>query len=377
MGKPIDLPPEVKELFTKLEKKYRVGVVSTADTNASLTTINRIPTGSFVLDMAIGGGVPIGKVLMFWGQKSSFKTSLAAKIVASGQKYCRRCKLSLLACKCPDVADTTVTPNGKTPMLTTWLDTEMAYVGDWHSKLGSNQSLVFVSQPTCGEEAIDVGHALLRSGHCDFMVLDSIAALTPRKEIEKSAADDMMGVAAKLMNRALRVWCSAMSDYSAVQATRPTIIFINQIREKTGVMFGSPETKPAGKGQEFVPHLELKLTAKPFTFEKINGTDVPVRGTFGFRVIKNKTFLPGIEGLFDVALRDHGTHAAGSFIEEESVMAEAKRYGIVARSGASKWKLFDDEFKTLEAVLNAWRADEDLYARTKRAILELWFGPKS
>src|SRR5688572_4599074 len=202
----------------QIEKQFGKGAVMKLDGDAK-ATIDGIPTGSLSLDIALGGsGVPRGRVLEIFGPESSGKTTLTLHIIGNTQKA-----------------------GG----VAAFIDAEHALDPSWAKRLGVKLDDLLVSQPDTGEQALEICELLVRSNAVDLVVIDSVAALIPRAEIEGEMGDSHMGLQARLMSQALRKLTGAISK------SRCTVIFINQIREKIGVMFGNPETTPGGRALKF------------------------------------------------------------------------------------------------------------------------------
>src|SRR5881398_825445 len=211
---------------TQIEKQYGKGSVMRLGERA-LAPVEVIPTGSIALDIALGiGGYPRGRVIEIYGPESSGKTTVALHAVANAQKA-----------------------GG----IAAFIDAEHALDPDYAKKLGCDTDALLVSQPDTGEQALEIADMLIRSGAIDILVIDSVAALVPRAEIEGEMGDSHVGLQARLMSQALRKITGALST------TVTTAIFINQLREKIGVMFGSPETTTGGKALKFYASIRLDI----------------------------------------------------------------------------------------------------------------------
>jgi recombination protein RecA len=258
----------------------------------STDSINVISTGSLALDLATGvGGFPEGRIIEIYGPESSGKTSLALSAIAQAQK-----KGGIAA----------------------YIDAEHALDPDWASRIGVNLNDLYLSQPANGEEALEIVDTLVRSNAFDVIVVDSVAALVPKSEIEGSMGDAQMGVQARLMSQALRKLTGAISK------SKTTVIFINQIRLKIGVMFGNPETTTGGNALKF-------FASQRFDIRKIgalkSGTeDVGVRAKV--KVVKNKMAAPFKTVEFDMMFNEPGVFSlAGEIIDIGA------NYGVVEKTG--------------------------------------------
>ena len=253
--------------------------------------IEVIPTGSIALDVALGiGGLPRGRIVEIYGPESSGKTTVALHAVASAQRA-----------------------GG----IAAFIDAEHALDPDYAAKLGVDTDALLVSQPDTGEQALEIADMLIRSGALDIIVIDSVAALVPRAEIEGEMGDSHVGLQARLMSQALRKITGALSN------SNTTMIFINQLREKIGVMFGSPETTTGGKALKF--YASVRLDIRRIEALK-DGTDV-VGNRTRVKVVKNKMAPPFKQAEFDI-LYGHGISREGSLIDV------GVEQGIVRKAGA-------------------------------------------
>jgi recombination protein RecA len=286
-----------------------------------------IPTGSIALDVALGiGGIPRGRVIEIYGPESSGKTTVALHVVANAQRA-----------------------GG----IAAFIDAEHALDPDYARSLGVDTDALLVSQPDTGEQALEITDMLVRSGALDVVVIDSVAALVPRAEIEGEMGDSHVGLQARLMSQALRKITGALNN------SNTTAIFINQLREKIGVMFGSPETTTGGRALKFYASVRLDVRR----IESLKDGSDAVGNRTRVKVVKNKCAAPFKQAEFDI-MYGKGISREGSLIDV------GVEQNIIRKSGA--WYTYDGDQlgQGKENARNFLRDNPDVAAEIEKKILE-------
>ena len=317
----------LEHALADLDKQYGKGAVMKLGEHAGAHDIPVIPTGCLTLDAALGvGGIPRGRIVEIYGPESSGKTTVALHIVAEAQKA-----------------------GG----IAAFVDAEHALDPAYARKLGVNIDELYVSQPDTGEQALEITEALVRSGALDVVVIDSVAALVPKAEIDGEMGDSFVGLQARLMSQALRKLTSTVSK------TNTTCIFINQLREKIGVMFGNPETTTGGNALKFYSSVRLDIRR----VTTLKDGDTPIGNQVRVKVVKNKVAPPFRKAEFEITFGE-GISKAGEIVDL------GVQYGIIKKSGS--WFSYGDSRlgQGRDAVKKIIKANPELSEEIENQIAE-------
>jgi recombination protein RecA len=324
-GTSVDKTKALDAALTQIERAFGKGSIMRLGKNQKAVEIDTVPTGSLGLDIALGvGGLPRGRVVEIYGPESSGKTTLTLHVIAEAQKKGGVCA---------------------------FIDAEHALDTIYARKLGINLEDLLVSQPDTGEQALEITDTLVRSGAVDVLVIDSVAALTPRAEIEGEMGDSQPGLQARLMSQALRKLTASISR------SQTTVIFINQIRMKIGIMYGSPETTTGGNALKFYAsvRLDIRRIGSIKDHDEVTGNQTRVK------VVKNKLAPPFKQVEFDIVYGE-GISKSGELIDL------GVKAGVVEKSGA--WFSYDSQRlgQGRENAKNFLKANPQIAERIEQGI---------
>ena len=312
--------------MSKIEKDFGKGsIMKLGDENVEKVEV--IPTGSISLNAALGvGGFPKGRIIEIYGPESSGKTTLAIHAIAEAQK---------------------------SGGIAAFIDAEHAFDRFYAEKLGVDTSTLLISQPDNGEQALEIADQLIRSAAVDIIVIDSVAALTPKKEIEGEMGDNVVGLHARLMSQALRKMTSTLSK------TKTTCIFINQLREKIGVMFGNPETTTGGNALKFYSSVRLDIRR----VTSIKDGDNVIGSQVRVKVVKNKVAPPFRKAEFEITFGE-GISKVGEIVDL------GVEYGIIQKSGS--WFSYNETrlAQGRDAVKNVIKDNPELAEEIEAKIMD-------
>jgi len=412
---------KLRDLMGEIDSAYGAGMVAQASRGRTFKT-KRFPTLMFDFDLATGGGVPWKRFIQIYGPESGGKSVLMAKIMAAAQLNCRYCRARFTADKngevvcdceavCEDcskpfqateydgppatdedafdwsaihdewICECLVNPPGTktkkdrvpkvtrrcSPVRAALFDAENSFDARWSTCLGVDNSLLFVFVPEYAEQGIDIADKLLRSNEIDILAVDSIAELTPSKEIEASTEEWQMGLQARLVNKALRKWNSSINALGANAEMCPAIILVNQVRANLG---GYEEVCPGGAGQKYKSSIRVRVNVAKYSFKEYgSGADKVKELKYvdisGFTK-KNKTSPPMKRFSMRLYLDDFDGHPVGSMNEFSVVVTRAIEFGVIERPTKTTYKYTDDAFEL------SWTSQKKIVEDLKKDQVLFW-----
>lgn len=327
-AKNTDRDTSLSATLAAIQKEFGEGAIMRLGSEGTVKQIPAISTSALTLDLALGiGGVPRGRIIEVFGPESSGKTTLVLHIIANAQKSGGMCA---------------------------FIDTEHALDPLYAQKIGVNLDNLLVSQPDSGEEALSIADQLIRSNALDVIVVDSVAALAPRAELEGQIGDSHVGLQARLMSQAMRKMTGILDK------SKTCCIFTNQIREKIGIMFGNPETTPGGRALKFYSSVRLDIRR----IAGIKGGDGKMVGNrTRVKVVKNKVAPPFTEAEFDIIF-------AEGISKEGCVLDAALEYGLLEKRGT--WLSFDGQQlgQGRDAARENLKKDPEMLEKIRAAVME-------
>lgn len=375
-------------VHSTLADRYGPGGLMTADQVANFA-IPRISSGILTLDIALGGGWPVGRFASAFGNESTGKSALFLRAVASAQRTCGGCfrlaelvqgevesmdpntgevqivEAPVISCDCGNPKN----------MVVAWLDIEGAWDPSWVQALGVILPRVILSRPETAEHCIDTIDLLLDSGAIDIVVLDSIAQMSPTKEAEDSAyqAKDNVGLGARIMNSAfrkwnvnfLRKWRESIADGSW---NVPTVWMVNQTRENIG-MFKAPETRPMGRGQRFITSVDVRTSGGKYKGDEKAMETHQVE--LAFQVVKNKTAPAKRKGTYKMCLVETDLFKVGQILDFDDALFHGLRTNMVEQPSDKKYSFNGIEFVGRNKLFDYWAENLDQYEALKASILEV------
>lgn len=439
-----------REVFRKLSEDHG-NMILTRASDARVAKSMRIPSGVFPLDKKLGGGWPQGRVITVYGMKSTGKTYMLLKTIATAQRMCSNCwsfvewdhlvehDMEEIDEKTGEVKKVLDPKTGEVKKVKTWerfyakrwwqdnggkwrvllrgemkpnpdpeaakdfptvpdvtlgeeirphcdcekyreavcgfIDVEGTFDKPWAERIGVDLLKLMLSQPEAAEHSLDIADALVRSGECDILVLDSVAFLAPKKEIAESTEKNLMGEQARIVNKGVRKFVSGLNAVALYSERRPTIFLTNQIRMKIGVMFGNPETVSGGLAPGFASSVEVKTKSPKFEFEKQEKGDedadrIPLEVELNFDVEKNKTDVAKRQGHFRLVLVDGETKKKGDIADEEDVMEVAEEFGLIKKS-AKGWECFGETYSAKSHIQRKLLIDPLFSQRLRQSTLQM------
>ena len=374
------------DAMAKLQKAHGKNILARSSEHFARRMMH-IPTGIHSLDLALEGGFAAGRLHTIYGHQSTGKTTLLMKMLAMAQLMCGECwgfPDSKGKCECKKSRE----------MVAAYIDVEGTYNEKWAMNHGVDPNRLMISKTEYAEQALDIGEMLLRSHEVDIVAMDSLAFLTPAAEIEKSTVENLVGAQARAVGKGIRKFVSALNAAGNKTGRRPTVFFTNQIRMKVGVMFGNPETLPAGLAPGFAATTEIRLNAPKYKLvkekkagdeekeekkkksgeeeesESANGH--PLWADMSFTVAKNKAGMPKVAGSYRMLLAASENQHIGDVVDDDSLMGDLERYGLLTKV-SDGWDLIGEPFKTKKDIEERLVKDKMFKLHTRTDLFKVVF----
>lgn len=344
------------ELLAKMQKKFGASILSTASKFEGAPL--RLSSGVFFVDYGLGGGWPMGRWNIVYGEKSSGKTALCLHTIASAQRSCARCWSPAPGGECMGCG------TYREPVIG-YIDVEGTWDTVWASAIGVDPERLLLSQPEYQEQTLDIAEGLMRSDMVDLLFIDSLAFLTPQKEIEESSGKALQAEQARVLGRGVRKIVAAQNYVGNKKGHRPTIICTNQLRMKIGVMFGDPHVQSGGKAPGFAATTEVKCWSGGKADQLIDDvTGKLVYIDLHFKVEKNKSAAAKYEGVWRLMTSDTEMKKKGSVAEESELLEKGLMSGLVNKITAQKLECLGEEYRAKSQIMQKMMTDpefQDLY----------------
>lgn len=348
---------DVRALIAEVNTAYKGNILLSGDNVRKAKNIPRLPTGIIQVDEALGGGFPFGKISLWAGEYSTGKTQIAMRAASQTPLFDWKTKRRITK------------SNPGEPAYPFYVDAENALDYDWAELCGIDLSedRAIVSQTESSEQCIDVVNRAIQSNLFSCIIVDSLAAMAPEKEIVSSSEDQFMGVQARLLNRAMRVWVASLTRIQTGGQIGPAVLLINQLRSKIGVMFGDNRTLPGGKGQEFASSIIGYALSPSYDTSNAKSENMSVVTLKG-NVQKNKTFIPRQNYAFDLYLKDGDGFRKGEIDNVPYLITRGTSLGLIKKKGG-KYTFGTDTFSTQKEMKEQLKSSPSLQLKLYRSVI--------
>lgn len=330
------------DLISKIKKKFGSSIVSPASSFEEAPL--RLSSGMFFLDYGLGGGWPMGRWNIVFGDKSSGKTAMCLKAVASAQRACARCWSPAPEGRCIGCG------KYREPVVG-YIDVEGTWDTPWARALGVDPDRLLLSKPEFQEQTLDIAEGLMRADLTDLLIIDSLAFMTPQKEIEESSAKALQAEQARVLGRGVRKIVAAQNFVGNKKGRRPTILCTNQLRMKIGVMFGDPNITPSGKAPGFAATTEVKCWGGAKSDQLVDDvTGKMVYNDLHFKIEKNKSAAAMYQGTWRLMTSDTEMKAKGSVAEEGELVEKGLSTGFITKVSAQELQCLGEKYRTKSLI---------------------------